>query len=457
MSAPAVFSVSGLRQVLREQLDVEKNSQLTVAFSGGMDSHVLLHALSILADDFPFFLTAIHIDHSLQPQSSAWAEHCQRVCDELSVPLTIRRLKIELKKGDSLEAVARESRYAALAELLPECGLCLTAQHKNDQTETLLLQLLRGAGVHGLAAMPASRPFADGHLLRPLLEFSRQQLLDYAKKHSLVWVEDPSNQDNRFDRNFLRNEILPAMRRRWSGMDSSLSRTARHCASATEILDETAVSDLLLCHTAGNHFFPPCIASLNADLMSRLTPVRQVNALRYWIRVHGLSVPGDARMQSLQSLLAEQGGKGSIHWLGGVVTLDNHVLWLCRSSTETVPGDKTVRWNPSAALRIGDMRLSAVKVAGEGLALAAMDGAGLRVRFRRGGEQCRMPGDYGCKPLKTLFQDLSIPVWMRDRIPLIFLNDELVAVSSFWVHPYYCPAPDKEGLVFAVDYPAEPA
>jgi len=275
MSVPANFSAVSLRQVLHDQLSVEKNSAVYVAYSGGLDSHVLLHALSGLASDYPFSLKAIHIDHSLQLQSPAWADHCQQVCDGMSVPLTIRTLSIDQKKGESLEAVARDARYAALAECLPEGGLCMTAQHRNDQTETLLLQLLRGAGVHGLAAMPASKNFSTGRLLRPLLHFSREDLLDYANRHRLVWIEDPSNQDNRFDRNFLRNEVLPVLRERWPGMDKSLSRSARHAASAATMLDDIASSDLLYCKATGNHFFPPCIACLNANLLAGLSPTHQ--------------------------------------------------------------------------------------------------------------------------------------------------------------------------------------
>ncbi len=452
MSTSANFSAASLWQVLHDQLSVEKNSAVYVAFSGGLDSHVLLHALSGLASDYPFSLCAIHIDHSLQRQSLAWAGHCQQVCDDLSVPLIIRTLSIEQKKGESLEAVARDARYAALAEYLPEGGLCITAQHRNDQSETLLLQLLRGAGAHGLAAMPASKGFSTGRLLRPLLAFTREDLLEYANKHKLVWVEDPSNQDNRFDRNFLRNEVLPVLRQRWPGMDKSLSRSARHAASAATLLDEMARSDLLHCKAVNNQFFPPGIACLNANLLAGLSSSHYANALRYWVRMNGLSVPGDERMQSLVHLLEESSGKGSVDWPGGVLRLENNILWLCEKTDEVQTADEFLDWILPVPLQFQNFELQATKVRGEGLAQSLLDDFTLRVGFRQGGEQCRMPGDYGSKPLKTLFQDLSIPSWMRDSVPLVFLDDELVAVSSLWSNPHYLPGPDEEGYVISVQY-----
>jgi tRNA(Ile)-lysidine synthase len=451
------FSAASLRQVLLDQLSVEANSAVYVAFSGGLDSHVLLHALSSLAADYPFIVEAIHINHSLQLQSAAWAAHCQQVCDGLSVPLTIRTLSIDQKKGESLEAVARDARYAALAECLPEGGLCMTAQHRNDQTETLILQLLRGAGVHGLAAMPASKNFSRGRLLRPLLAFSRQDLLDYANRHKLVWVEDPSNQDDSFDRNYLRNEVLPVLRERWRGMDKSISRSARHAASAATMLDELARLDLHSCSAASNHFFPPCIACLDANLLAGLSSAHRINALRYWVRINGLSVPGDERMQSLNQLLEESSAQGSVDWPDGVFRLDNNTLWLCENTDEVKLTNERLDWFLPTPLQFENFELQAITTRGEGLSKSLLNGSALQVGFRQGGEQCRMPGEYGKKPLKTLFQDLSIPTWMRDRIPLVFYNGELVAVSSFWCNPHYLPDPDEEGYLISVDIADPPS
>jgi tRNA(Ile)-lysidine synthase len=436
------FSLSSLKQSLHNRLFVEPNSSVYLAFSGGLDSHVLLHALSGIAESYPFSLHAVHVNHSLQPESTDWANHCQGVCDELGVALTIKTVDVSTKQGESLEAAARDARYAAIAEVLPENSLCMTAQHMNDQSETLLLQLMRGAGVHGLASMPVNRMLASGKLLRPLLGFTRDDLHVYAIKHDLNWLEDPSN------------KILPVLRQRWPGLDKSLSRSARHAASAATMLDEMGYADLFHCQAASNHFFPPAIASLRADLLSELSTAHQSNALRCWVRMNNLTVPGDERLQSLIKLLDESPEKGAVVWQEGAFRLYNNVLWLFDSPEVILPADKMLDWNPGKPLKIHNMKLElrAIELANEGIAISVIDGSVLHVRFRQGGEVCRMPGEHGSKPLKKLLQDLAVPPWQRASLPLIYLRGELVAVSSIWSSPHYLPGPDEEGYVFSIHH-----
>ena len=453
-SSAVGFSLSSLKQSLNDPLFVEPNSSIYLAFSGGLDSHVLLHALSGLAESYPFSLQAIHVNHLLQSESTNWANYCQSVCDGLGVALTIKTVEVSTKQGEGLEAAARDARYAAIAEVLPESGLCMTAQHMNDQSETLLLQLMRGAGVHGLASMPVKRALASGKLLRPLLSFTRDDLHAYAIKHELNWLEDPSNQDQRFDRNFLRNEILPALRERWPGMDKSLSRSARHAASAATMLDEMGRADLIHCQAASNHFFPPDIASLRADLLRELPAVHQLNALRCWVRINGLNVPGDERLQSFIKLLSESPEKGAVAWQQGAFRLYDNMLWLCNRSEVVQPENEILNWNIGKPLLIPQLQqeLCSIELTGEGVAKSAISNSSLQVRFRQGGEVCRMPGDHGSKPLKTLLQDLAVPPWQRAGLPLIYLHDELIAVSSLWTNSHYLPAVDEVGVVFSVHY-----
>ena len=451
-SASIGFSLSGLKLCLHRQLSVQPGSSVYLAFSGGLDSHVLLHALSAIAGSYPFSLQAIHVNHALQPDSDDWANHCQNVCDDLGVSLVIKTVMVSLDQGESLEAAAREARYAALAEVLPAHGLCMTAQHGNDQSETLLLQLLRGAGVHGLASMPLSRPLLRGKLLRPLLGYTRDELHAYAVKHDLNWLEDPSNQDTRFDRNFLRKEILPLLRQRWPGMDKSLSRSARHAAAAVSMLDETGLSDLLHCRASSNHSFVTAIANLRAELLSELSIEHQMNALRCWVRMNGLNVPGDERLQSFIKLLDESPGKGAVAWQDGVFRLYDNMLWLCSSQELGQPDKEVLDWDIDIPLQIPHLQqeLYSIEVAGDGCAKSAIINSHINVRFRQGGEVCRMPGDHGSKPLKTLLQDLSVPPWLRTGLPLIYLQDELIAVSSLWTNPHYLPPADETGVVFSV-------
>jgi len=450
----AKFSTSQLRQVLQHDLSVAQHSSVYVAFSGGLDSHVLLHALSCLAADYPFTLYAIHVDHSIQTMSADWAGHCQLICDDLGIPLITRKVTVDALKGQSLEAMARDARYSALAEALPVNGICMTAQHLNDQAETVVLQLLRGAGMHGMAAMPATKAFAAGHMLRPLLGYTRASLHEYASTEGLSWLEDPSNQDHRFDRNYLRNKILPALRARWPGMDKSFSRSASHAASAVSLLDEIGQSDLVRCQAADNHYFPPAIASLRADILAELSPVHQKNALRCWVRMNGLTVPGDERLQALIRLLEESTGKGAVDWPAGAFRLYNNLLWLCDSPDLILPGDEVLLWSPDRPLQLckPELKLQATKLVGEGVALSALKGSELQVRFRQGGEVCKMPGEHGSKTLKKLLQDLAVPPWLRASLPLIYLHGELIAVSCLWSSPHYLPSVDEEGYLFSIHH-----
>ena len=217
-----------------------------IAFSGGLDSTVLLHLLASLAktETFPP-LSAVHVHHGLQATGDAWPSHCQSVCDRLGVPLRVMRVHVQ--PGASLERAARDARYQAFTEVTGAGQVMLTGQHRDDQAETLLFRLLRGAGVRGLAAMAAHRPLAAGHLVRPLLDASRVELEAYAHEHQLRWIEDPSNADPRFSRNYLRHRVLPALTERWPQAVTSLARTAEHLSEAQGLLDELAVSDLQAC------------------------------------------------------------------------------------------------------------------------------------------------------------------------------------------------------------------
>lgn len=200
-----------------------------LAFSGGLDSHVLLHACSQLRTEWPDLnVRAIHIEHGLQAISAQWVQHCQTVCAALTIPLQVEYLNLTIAAGQSLEAVAREARYAAFAQHLQAGEMLLTAHHQNDQAETLLLHVMRGSGVDGLAAMPMIRPFAQGHLARLLLPFTRADLQQYAAYYQLAYIDDPSNADNRFERNFIRNQVMPLLKQRWVSSEQTQVRVPRY-------------------------------------------------------------------------------------------------------------------------------------------------------------------------------------------------------------------------------------
>jgi tRNA(Ile)-lysidine synthase len=413
---------------------------------------VLLHSLQRIAVTYPLQLRAVHVDHGLHADSGLWAEHCRQTCAELQVPIDVLPVSVPLQRGDSLEEQARHARYQALAGYLHDGEACVTAQHLDDQAETVLLQLLRGSGVHGLAAMPACAALGHGTLLRPFLTFSREQLRDYADRHELQWLDDPSNRDLRHDRNYVRTRVLPGLRQRWPAAERVLARSARHAAAAAHILDETGRRDLKYCraHTCADETAD--IAYLDVNYLACLERERQQNALRTWLRGHGLPVPGDKRLQSILQLFARGSRRrGCVAWQQVEVRLAGDTLWLRHRPRDLATKAAVYRWDPAHILRLQELgiTLHGVPVAGQGIDQRLLHGKTLTVRFRRGGESCRMPGDHGHKPLRKMFQDLGVPDWQRARMPLIFLGDELVAISSLWMSAHVLPARGKEGILIA--------
>lgn len=437
-----------------KSLPVPPGARCCIAYSGGLDSHVLLHALCSLRDEYSFRLRAVHINHGLHPDARQWSEHCAHVCDELGVALAVRDVDIKRDSGESTEAAARQARYAALSQELQEGEYCLTAQHADDQAETVLLQLLRGAGMHGLAGMPALTTFGPGRLGRPLLGVSRSALAEYAAQHGLVWKHDPSNDDSRFDRNYLRNEVMPLIYARWPSAAHALSRSATHAASAAEMLDQQGMRDLAAVRAHALHGDSVCLACLDVALIRQLPGPRQANALRCWIRNHGIKLPSNARLTTVQENLLRdnQSGSGEVQWTGAALRRDGDLLFLCRQPHPKQPAaDGSIAWDPASLLELPgyDLVLQATVVTGQGCALSRLEGRHLTVRWRQGGETCRMAAGFGRKPLRKVFQDLGIPAWQRDTVPLVYLDDELVAVSHYWVNPHMLPAAHANGIVFS--------
>jgi tRNA(Ile)-lysidine synthase len=272
-------------------MNYDAYSQLILAYSGGLDSHVLLHQLA----QYPTTkskLHVVHINHGLSPNADQWQAHCATVCSELKVPFTTIKITIDIKPGDSLEAVAREQRYAELAKFVDENTALLTAQHQDDQAETILLQLFRGAGVKGLAAMPEQKLFANGVQLRPLLNTTRAELAAYALQYDLQWIEDESNKNLNFNRNYLRQTIMPLLKQRWPSITSTLARSSQHCAEAAELLSELAKIDYQIC--AGSQ-----LNCLNIIALQQLSRARKINTLRYWLKLNNVRSPNKKHLEKI--------------------------------------------------------------------------------------------------------------------------------------------------------------
>ncbi|MDP1574434.1 MAG: tRNA lysidine(34) synthetase TilS [Coxiellaceae bacterium] len=266
-----------------------------VAYSGGVDSHVLLHLLAHQKN-----VTAVHVNHQLNPKSNVWAAHCEKICDELEIPLSIEKATIELKPGDSLEEKAREARYAILKRYVDKSSVLVTAHNLNDQAETFLFQALRGAGTKGLSAMPVKKIFGERFLIRPLLTVSREDIEKYARENKLQWIEDDSNVDTKFNRNFLRHDIFPLLKTRFPKCMENFARTARLMAEQETIISDIANADYQIVKKRAQQGVCTSEASLSVAELSQFSEARQRLILREWFRKNNLRMPNEKHLKQIQ-------------------------------------------------------------------------------------------------------------------------------------------------------------
>ncbi len=391
---------------------------LCVAFSGGMDSTVLLHAMARLAQSHCLPpLRAIYIHHGLQEAAEAWPAHCQRVCDELQVPLRI--ISVAVAATASVEQAARTARYAAFVEQLDADEVLLMAQHQDDQIETLLFRLMRGTGVAGLRGIPLTRALSCGQVLRPLLGISQQHILEYAQQHQLQWVEDPSNGTDDFDRNYLRHQVVPALKARWPQMQQNMQRTAQHMGEAQELLDELAAQDLQRAQIepALAWLHVPCV---NLDVLRELSVLRQKNLLRYWLAPLTL-LPDTAHWVGWDSLRDAQVDAQPIWRLhnGALWRSQRRVYWLSDFWLHPPADLDLTVTGPGRYLLPGNGYL---QIEGEVL-------QPLQVRYRQGAERFFIAGR-GHRDLKRLLQEHAVPTFIRGRVPIVFLAEQPVALAN---------------------------
>jgi len=429
---------ASLDRRLRQLVGDYENLNLIVAYSGGLDSQVLLSLLSELRVSKPFNLRAIHIHHGINPQADDWAVLCQASCDALAIKLDIFRVSVRPSKA-GIEAAARKARYAELEnQLHSRSDILLTAHHQDDQAETLLLNLVRGSGVSGLAAMPAVRAIGNGLLCRPLLDISRQQLQEYADTRKLDWVSDESNSDLEIRRSFLRVSVLPRLQHHWPQVTTTLARTASHMAEANFLLSELAEEDIVKRNARNDD-------KLMLQGLADLSPERLGNILRYWIRQQGVPAPSVRQLAEIVRLVNEppHTSQAVVRWGRFAACLYRKQLQLTSGEPGQLSGDE-ISWNllSGEPLYLGSACLTAETAEGFGLAKDRV-GSNLVIRFRRGGERCKLPGRSHHTSLKNLFQEQGIPSWERKTIPLIYAGDHLAAIGDRWMCEPYAARPGE--------------
>jgi tRNA(Ile)-lysidine synthase len=411
-----------------------------IALSGGLDSTVLLAGIAELAgrgNVAPWQpVRAIHVDHGLHRDAVQWSEHSASVARSLGIGCEIVRVDARPAAGESPEAAARAARYRALAERLRAGEVLLTAHHADDQLETVLLQWLRGGGLRSIAGMSPVAPFARGSHARPLLGFTRDELRDWARAAGLEWLEDPSNVDVRFDRNYLRLEVLPAVLRRWPAAARTVGRVARQTAEALELDAEAAAADLAAAREA---------ETLSLSTMRVLAPSRQRRLLRAWLRGAGLPIPAAATLEALRrDVLAAAGDRvPRVCWPGVVVHRYRDRLYAAAASTESSPWLPGT-WQPGQAFdlgRFGNLELQPAH--GEGLSRARLTGP-LAVEPRPSGGSFRPAGSAHHRPLRKWLQERGVLPWLRSQLPIVAFDGEIVAIGDLACGGGLAAAPGEE-------------
>jgi tRNA(Ile)-lysidine synthase len=431
---PGAFAAK-LRAVLEGWTSSQPPRRLTVAFSGGLDSTVLLSTLCRL--ELPVPVRAAHVDHGLNPRSAEWSAHCAGVAAANGVEFAGVCVAVDRASGEGLEAAAREARYRALGELLLPGEWLLTAHHADDQLETLLLRMLRGTGVRGLRGIIAFGPFGAGWLGRPLLQFTGDELRAEAVARKLAWLDDPSNAEPRHDRNYLRLNVLPALRARWPTAAQHAERLAEQAGDAERLLEAVAADDARAL-AAPWHVPRAALAALD--------PARQRNLLRYLLRAAGLDAPSARKLEELRRALLESHAesRARVRWPTGEGRVYREALHLVAALPPASPPGYAARIEAGGTWVGPEGRLALVPARnGDGLPQSWLE-HGLTLRFRSGGERFRSRGRDHHHSLKHLFQEGGVVPWMRDRVPLLYRGDELAAIGDLWISADVDAAPASE-------------
>jgi len=442
MESSNSINPKNLIELLQRHLhsSVTPGDSLTVALSGGVDSIVLLDMLARLSSVIGFHLSAIHVNHGISRNADQWSHFCQGLCEAFAIPLSIFRVQIHKKNQQSLEAAARDARYQVFTRV--DTDYIVLAQHQDDQAETLLLQMLRGAGVKGLSAMPPVRLLTgtSTKLLRPLLNVPRTALLYYAQAGNLSWVDDESNTNTDFDRNYLRHQVFPVIEARYPAYRKTLTRVCHHLGEAAQLLDELAQADG---EQAIHH------DTLSLEKLCSLNPARAKNLLRYFLAQKMCYLPSTAKLNELLRQLS-------------VITPDNRLSFKfenleircfrgvieCLTIKSTAKKQFVIPWQGEKQLYIEPLQgmLIFTNQPGTGIDLQKLSQQNITIRSRSGGERFQLDAARPQRSLKKILQETALPPWKRDTLPLLFCADTLIWAAGIGINYHFQVPPDALGL-----------
>lgn len=405
-----------------------EQSELLLGLSGGLDSSVLLFLLEKMQFKFKFNLKAIHVHHGLNSSADDWLKFCKKKCEALGVNLLSEKIKINSDSALGLEGEARKLRYKAIVKR--QKGIVVLGHHQNDQAETLLLQLLRGAGLKGLSSM--SEFDLKRNFWRPMLNIKRHSLEVYAKEHGIEYIEDESNQDEQFDRNFIRQKVLPLIQSRYPASIETISRSASNIAEGYNLNNLIAIDD------SKNHMSVDG-TYLSIDGLKKLPKLRVINLIRWWLSLSNLLMPSKKNIDELYRQLMYIKKDSALNLkISKDKSVRAHHEKLFIVNSEIKPSMYNLKWSGEDELHLpNNTKLQFVRKNNGGLSLSKLGVKSLKIKSRAGGEKLKPFKDQPSRSLKYLFQNADIPLWERDQIPLIFAKKQLVAIPNLGIHHEY--------------------
>ncbi len=409
--------------------------KIWIACSGGMDSCVLLHLIFSNKEKIGQSLEIVYVDHGLQDESAEWGDFCRMQCSSYDLPFTQLNINETLPKGESVEAWAREKRYALITQIMNKGDLLFTAHHQDDQVETFFLQALRGAGPRGLSSMPLFKDITNGIHVRPLLNFCRNELLSYANENNLSWQEDLSNADTKFDRNYLRNNIIPVFENRWPAYRETISRLINHQQDCASLMNEVGLEDLKLVSHENK---------LRLDTLRSLSVTRQKNIIFAWLQELQLEMPGSKHINQIFSGLINSTSDSApcVNWKDVEIRKYRTLLYASNKIKKDVDSI-AYGWDLARPLKIMDETLIAKMEIGSGLSKEKIKNSKISVQYRHGGEKIKPNNNTHSKTVKQLFQEQGVLPWVRDRFPLVYVNDTLAVIPGVCVDINYSAGIDE--------------
>lgn len=408
------------------------NCRIVLAFSGGVDSRVMLDLLSSFSQRFPEYrYLAVHIHHGLCQEADAWQQKCRQWALEAGIDFVTDNVSLQTGSRVSIEQAARDARYLALSQYVKTDDLLLTAQHIDDQLETVLLALKRGSGPSGLSAMAAARPFHGGTLLRPLLGHNRSEIEAYAATHQLDWVEDKSNDDRRFDRNFIRHDVVPQLVERWPGLKKSVARSAQLCAEQESLLNEL-LTDKLVDFMGSKQQIEVSKLVLESEQCRNYL-------LRRWCAFHKVLMPSRVQLTEIWNNVAcaNQNANPVVDIHNYQIRRYQHCLYLINRYSDVSNWQACLNHKVELPDGLGMLTLSSMSKTNSqvnGLSIRVPNtGEVVTVRFGVEGLSAHPSSRVHSRKLKKLYQEYEVPSWERCRTPLIFYGDQLAAVADLFV------------------------